>query len=440
MAAQWYYEQGGEPIGPISGAELKQLAADGQLSPTDQVWKEGLADWTEASQVKGLFSPLTPLRPQCPRVIAAPADTATGSSIPTDVKAEIPKCPEEIASESDNLLPTKSLNNGLILGLVVAGIAHFWALSTFGVFVFGINRLLLLGAIVAAGYFGLLHRWWHYGRKLFAQLHATSAKGDGTPAKPEALQPSKSVAPASTAPSEHQEGSPPTEPQIPEFLQTLTASESTTPVQQAAISPAKQRESGKKISHQTESVLPVFDEVSAPNSPPKSSGGRRKIGWMVAAGVLVIVSSGGAWKFGIGKRPPNSVSETEQSDDSSFSELDDQARALAQKAAIAEVSRAMAEYDGKNIAQGEAVKRTDSNLPSDSAAVPKSRESEPRKATTRERSTAKKPAVDSVAQKPTSVSNAESDNRPSSELDGTLASKRDELLQLQDELNRMLQE
>lgn len=55
MAQGWYYRLDGQQRGPISAAELKQLAAAGKLKPTDEVKKEGMADWLPASQVKGLF-------------------------------------------------------------------------------------------------------------------------------------------------------------------------------------------------------------------------------------------------------------------------------------------------------------------------------------------------------------------------------------------------
>jgi hypothetical protein len=58
MKQEWYYTLDGERHGPVSGAELKRLAASGELQPTDKVRKEGMADWLPASQVKGLFPDL----------------------------------------------------------------------------------------------------------------------------------------------------------------------------------------------------------------------------------------------------------------------------------------------------------------------------------------------------------------------------------------------
>ncbi len=57
MAAgpQWYISRGGQRVGPMDGAQLKQMAGSGQLQPTDHVWREGMAEWAPAKQVKGLF-------------------------------------------------------------------------------------------------------------------------------------------------------------------------------------------------------------------------------------------------------------------------------------------------------------------------------------------------------------------------------------------------
>src|SRR5262249_298739 len=55
MASTWYYAQGGQQFGPVSSRQLKRLAAGGQLRPTDLIWKDGMADWTPALKLKGLF-------------------------------------------------------------------------------------------------------------------------------------------------------------------------------------------------------------------------------------------------------------------------------------------------------------------------------------------------------------------------------------------------
>lgn len=63
MASMWYYIHEGRQYGPVSGAEIKKLAAGGQLLPTDLVWKDGMPEWVPASRIKGLFTPLVANNP-----------------------------------------------------------------------------------------------------------------------------------------------------------------------------------------------------------------------------------------------------------------------------------------------------------------------------------------------------------------------------------------
>jgi|HubBroStandDraft_4_1064222.scaffolds.fasta_scaffold121862_2 hypothetical protein len=43
--AKWYYSVGDERHGPVPLMDLRQLVVNGQVSPHDLVWKEGLEDW-----------------------------------------------------------------------------------------------------------------------------------------------------------------------------------------------------------------------------------------------------------------------------------------------------------------------------------------------------------------------------------------------------------
>ena len=86
-APQWYISRGGQRVGPLDAAQLKQMAGNGQLQPTDHVWREGMAEWASAKQVKGLFpsslfpadaapstgTPGTPGTPGAPSASATPA-------------------------------------------------------------------------------------------------------------------------------------------------------------------------------------------------------------------------------------------------------------------------------------------------------------------------------------------------------------------------------
>lgn len=53
--SQWYYAQHDEQFGPISSAELKEMAQCGELERDDLLWREGMQRWAPARKVKGLF-------------------------------------------------------------------------------------------------------------------------------------------------------------------------------------------------------------------------------------------------------------------------------------------------------------------------------------------------------------------------------------------------
>jgi uncharacterized RDD family membrane protein YckC len=77
MAEEWYVGSNGQQSGPFTLQQLRQMAASGQLSKTDLIWKEGLANWVPCSSAKGLFpaaadfSPTSSPRP-APRPTAPP--------------------------------------------------------------------------------------------------------------------------------------------------------------------------------------------------------------------------------------------------------------------------------------------------------------------------------------------------------------------------------
>ena len=55
MAADYHYSRDGQSFGPVPVEQLRELAAKGQLSATDLVWKEGMAEWVPAGRFKGLI-------------------------------------------------------------------------------------------------------------------------------------------------------------------------------------------------------------------------------------------------------------------------------------------------------------------------------------------------------------------------------------------------
>jgi len=53
--ADWFYSAGDTRQGPVTELELRRLALDGKLKPSDLVWKDGMPDWVEARTVETVF-------------------------------------------------------------------------------------------------------------------------------------------------------------------------------------------------------------------------------------------------------------------------------------------------------------------------------------------------------------------------------------------------
>lgn len=56
MAEAWYVAINGKRQGPLSGNQIRQMAANGAIGPADLLWKEGMAQWVRCDSVKGLFA------------------------------------------------------------------------------------------------------------------------------------------------------------------------------------------------------------------------------------------------------------------------------------------------------------------------------------------------------------------------------------------------
>ncbi len=85
---EWYYARNNKQHGPVSAAELKQLAMRGELKPDDLVWCEKLDDWTPARKVGGLFEEgAAPPPPPTPGK-APPKPAPPGKAPPVFAKSE----------------------------------------------------------------------------------------------------------------------------------------------------------------------------------------------------------------------------------------------------------------------------------------------------------------------------------------------------------------
>ncbi len=89
-SADWFFQQQGEKRGPVTFEGLMELAASGQLAPTDEIRQGGLGAWLEAASMVGLFSQdqlvaaglvESPAAPP-PAEVAQPAARGTSQSPP----------------------------------------------------------------------------------------------------------------------------------------------------------------------------------------------------------------------------------------------------------------------------------------------------------------------------------------------------------------------
>lgn len=65
MAVEWYYEHEGVAVGPVSSAELRDLARRGVVTPSTGIMQGGHARWRTAREVMGLFpAPVATAAPQ----------------------------------------------------------------------------------------------------------------------------------------------------------------------------------------------------------------------------------------------------------------------------------------------------------------------------------------------------------------------------------------
>ena len=92
---QWHYAVDNIQHGPVSSRELKSLAMQGTLKPTDLVWNEDMPNWAPANQFKALFS-VAPLA----QSLAGPPRIPT----PSPIDAISPLAGEAVSTASTSML------------------------------------------------------------------------------------------------------------------------------------------------------------------------------------------------------------------------------------------------------------------------------------------------------------------------------------------------
>jgi hypothetical protein len=114
MAQQWFYAVNNERRGPVSEAELQQLARDGAVTGETLVWAAGMAQWQRAREFPGLLPAAPPAMPEEP-VAMAPADAA--AALPQVLSST----PQPAPARPQRTAPP--VTSGLAIGALICGIA-----------------------------------------------------------------------------------------------------------------------------------------------------------------------------------------------------------------------------------------------------------------------------------------------------------------------------
>jgi hypothetical protein len=148
MAAEWFVaREGQQTLGPLSGQQLKQMVAAGQVQAHHLVWRQGMPKWVAAGQVKGLLGGSG----EIPTLTSAPALDVTEAAEP-ERRAEEPSQPAAAADKTEPQehrpeprepwyydFLQKYAKVGMWLGVLVCVLGFFWVLLV------GVGALVLSG-------------------------------------------------------------------------------------------------------------------------------------------------------------------------------------------------------------------------------------------------------------------------------------------------------
>ncbi|MFO0928797.1 MAG: GYF domain-containing protein [Gemmataceae bacterium] len=109
-AGGWYVARNKKKTGPYTTAQLRQMAADGELAPGDMVLREGQTQWTKASTVHGLF-PEAAATPHAPPPPPPPPRAASRQAGP----------PWLLIGVAAGVLLVLGIGGGFLLALKFAG-------------------------------------------------------------------------------------------------------------------------------------------------------------------------------------------------------------------------------------------------------------------------------------------------------------------------------
>jgi uncharacterized membrane protein len=93
--SDWYYADNNEQRGPVLETDLKALLSSKKLPADSLVWKEGMANWTPASQVTSLSATASP-------VVTSATSTPNPSSVTPVTTSDLIGKPEALEVDPDD--------------------------------------------------------------------------------------------------------------------------------------------------------------------------------------------------------------------------------------------------------------------------------------------------------------------------------------------------
>jgi uncharacterized membrane protein len=151
--SDWYYAENNEQRGPVLEADLKGLLASKKLPGETLVWKEGMSNWTAASQVASLSA--SP-------VVTSATGTPNPSSVTPVTPSDIIGTPEALEVDPDDAEKNKIFGIIAYIGilclvplLAVKGspFAKYHANQGLTLFIVEIVLWIALGVLEALIYF-----------------------------------------------------------------------------------------------------------------------------------------------------------------------------------------------------------------------------------------------------------------------------------------------
>ena len=168
----WYYARNDQRLGPVEDSEIHRLAAAGQISPTDLVWRQDFPDWRRAGEIESLFPP-APLG--APRVAMPPPPPPAAFAPPPAPGSLYSPYSQAQVQQAPQYADFGSRLGAFLIDLVILFIGGLFigAVVGFGMASSGSSGLNIQ---LAANGVGLLFNWLYYAFSESSAMMGTPGK------------------------------------------------------------------------------------------------------------------------------------------------------------------------------------------------------------------------------------------------------------------------